>query len=338
MFSKSIIGFSVLAAISASILLSTAQAANAHTTASPTRSSTTTTTTTVNWNEPFYADPQGPAAGVFATQPTNTVAGTLSRIPQARWFTPDNTVATIRTAVATYVAGAAATHTLPVLVTYAIPGRDCGSFSAGGLPDTTSYQTWIAQVHAGLGATPAVVIVEPDALAQATDCLTPTQQTDRYAMLSYAAQTLSAGGTTMVYLDGGHSHWLTTTELARRLTLAGIQYARGFSLNISNFYTTTDQQTYGEQVSALLGGSHYVVDVSRNGQGPAPAGPLNWCNPTTAGLGQLPTQQTTAPHNDADLWIKNPGQSDGNCATGQPTSGSWYQNSATTMYQQRAGW
>lgn len=337
MFRTSILTVSVVAAISAAFVFGTARVAAAQPVSSPVRPAAAEADI---WSRPFYADPNSIANQVLRAQPTNTVAATLAKIPQARWFTPDNSVATIRAAVAQYVNGAAATSTIPVLVTYAIPGRDCGSFSAGGLPDATTYDAWIQQLSAGIGTNQAVVVIEPDALAQATDCLTPAQQTARYAMLSYAAKTLSSGGVNrMVYLDGGHSRWLTPTQLAGRLTLAGVQYARGFSLNVSNFFTTTEEQNYGEQVAALLGGNkYYVVDVSRNGQGPAPAAPLNWCNPSTAGLGQLPTGQTSAAHDDANLWVKAPGQSDGACAPGQPPSGAWYQASAASMLQLRVGW
>jgi endoglucanase len=338
MFRTSVFTASTITAVCASFVFATAQAATAQTVTNSVRPAATPASVDV-WSRPFYVDPNSIANQVLRAQPTNTVAATLARIPQARWFTPDNSVATIRSAVAQYVSGAAATNTIPVLVTYAIPGRDCGSFSSGGLPDAATYDAWIQQVGFGIGANQAVVIIEPDALAQATDCLTATQQTARYAMLSYAAQTLGAGANRMVYLDGGHSRWLTTAQLASRLTLAGVRYTRGFSLNISNFFTTAEEQNYGEQVATLLGGNKfYVVDVSRNGQGPAPPAPLNWCNPSTAGLGALPTGQTNAAHDDANLWVKAPGQSDGNCAPGQPASGAWYQASATSMLQLRVGW
>jgi endoglucanase len=140
----------------------------------------------------------------------------------------------------------------------------------------------------------------------------------------------------MVYLDGGHSRWLSVTELVARLKAAGIQNARGFSLNVSNFYTTAEEQAYGEQVAAKLAGKTYVVDVSRNGRGPAADAPLNWCNPLGRGLGVLPTRQTTAAHNDANLWIKNPGQSDGTCERNDPYSGYWFQDRAAGMVALRA--
>ena len=336
MYRTSTLTVFTIAAMSASALLSAVQSGKAEAAVSPVRSAATTAAGEP-WNRPFYADPYSPANQVLQAQPSNQVAAAIAKVPQARWFTPDNSIATIRAAVEHYVDGATATSTLPVLTTYAIPGRDCGSYSAGGLPNAAAYQNWIQQLRAGIGTRPAVVIVEPDALTSA-DCLTAPARTERYAMLANAVAQLSVGGTTMVYLDGGHSRWLSVTELVRRLRIAGIQYARGFSLNVSNFYTTAEQQIYGEQVSAQLAGKGYIVDVSRNGRGPAAAAPLNWCNPLDRGFGVLPTRQTTAAHNDANLWIKNPGQSDGTCERGDPYSGYWFQARAASMLQLRVGW
>jgi endoglucanase len=39
----------------------------------------------------------------------------------------------------------------------------------------------------------------------------------------------------------------------------------------------------------------------------------NWCNPPGAGLGLKPTANTGVPLLDAYLWVKTPGQSDGQC-------------------------
>jgi endoglucanase len=66
--------------------------------------------------------------------------------------------------------------------------------------------------------------------------------------------------------------------------------------------------------------AHFVIDTSRNGQGPwtppadHPAGdPQDWCNPPDRGLGERPTANTGQPLVDAYLWIKIPGESDGQC-------------------------
>jgi endoglucanase len=266
----------------------------------------------------FYNDPDSPAAQA-ARAGLGRGATALSTVPQARWVTEQDG----RSTVDRYVGGAARAGQYPVLVTYAVPNRDCGSYSAGGFRTLAQYKAWIDQVRAGIAGRPTVVVVEPDGLV-GTTCLTGAALTDRYAAIRYAAATLGADPGTLVYLDGGHSRWLSTTELATRLRNVAAPTTRGFALNVSNFFTTAEEVGYGERVSALLGGARYLVDTSRNGAGPAPDAPLNWCNPTGRLLGALPTTSTGAPHADAYLWVKNPGQSDGSCDRGEPASGAWF--------------
>ena len=81
--------------------------------------------------------------------------------------------------------------------------------------------------------------------------------------------------------------------------------------------------------------AHFVVDTSRNGQGPwVPAtgttypDPQVWCNPPGRGLGERPQGHPAKayPQLDAYLWIKTPGQSDGQCnrgVTGSTTDPEW---------------
>ena len=77
---------------------------------------------------------------------------------------------------------------------------------------------------------------------------------------------------------------------------------------------------YAANLGHAVPTAHFVVDTSRNGQGPwtppanHPAGdPQDWCNPPDRGLGYRPTANTGLPLVDAYLWIKIPGQSDGQC-------------------------
>jgi len=209
---------------------------------------------------------------------------------------------------------------MPVLALYAIPHRDCGSFAAGGFATAAGYRQWIDGVAAGLGSSPAAIILEPDALDMA-DCLSPDQRQERFDLLRYAVDTLTRDPAAAVYIDGGHSRWLSANEIAARLNQVGVDHARGFSLNTSNFFTTDEEIGYGEAVSALTKGAHYVVDTSRNGAGPAPDAPLNWCNPSGRALGAPPTTATAGAHADAYLWIKRPGDSDGACGRGDPGPG-----------------
>ena len=54
--------------------------------------------------------------------------------------------------------------TVPVLVAYNIPFRDCAQFSAGGATSVAEYEAWIDGFAAGIGSHEAVVILEPDGL------------------------------------------------------------------------------------------------------------------------------------------------------------------------------
>jgi endoglucanase len=76
------------------------------------------------------------------------------------------------------------------------------------------------------------------------------------------------------------------------------------------------------------GTTHFLIDTSRNGQGPwippadHPTGdPQDWCDPPARGLGLRPTLSTGKPLLDAYLWIKIPGESDGACNRWNPAGG-----------------
>ena len=227
---------------------------------------------------------------------------------------------------------------LPLLVAYDIPFRDCGQYSAGGQNDPDSYRAWISDFAAGIGDRPAVVVLEPDGLTL-TDCLDEDQTAQRFDLLASATETLEANPNTDVYIDAGHSDWLDPAEAAHRLRLAGIDRAAGFSLNVSNFQTTAGSVAYGVAVSDAIGagGTHFVIDTSRNGNGPWQSDdPEAWCNPPDRALGDRPTTDTVDPLADAYLWIKRVGESDGTCRGG-PEAGQWWPEYALGLAQRSGG-
>jgi endoglucanase len=265
----------------------------------------------------FYVNPT--SAAMVAAQnadPPSPELTAVANTPQAYWLDPASSPAT----VAKYSGAAQAAGAIPVLALYAIPHRDCGSFAAGGFATAADYRGWIDGVASGLGSSPAAIILEPDALAMA-DCLPPDQRRERFDLMRYAVDTLTRNPAAAVYIDGGHSRWVSADEMAARLNQVGVDHARGFSVNTANFFTTDEETGYGEAISALTNGSHYVIDTSRNGAGPAPDAPLNWCNPSGRALGTPPTTATAGAHADAYLWIKRPGESDGSCDRGDPRTG-----------------
>jgi endoglucanase len=98
--------------------------------------------------------------------------------------------------------------------------------------------------------------------------------------------------------------------------------------------------------------THFVVDTSRNGQGPwhpsvSYPDAQDWCNPPGRGVGQRPTANTGVALVDAFLWVKVPGESDGQCNRGisgsttdpewggirDPAAGMWFPQQALQLAQ-----
>lgn len=249
--------------------------------------------------------------------------------PQASWF--GNWSGDIKTSAGNYVNAAERAGQLALLVAYNIPDRDCGQYSAGGAKDSGSYVEWIKGLAAGIGARRAVVVLEPDALGLLTQCLTPPDQEKRLELIRQAVVALKAQPGTSVYIDAGHSNWVPAPEMAERLKKAGVADARGFALNTSNFQKDEELLVFGKSVVAALGTDvHFVIDSSRNGNGPAPLGNEEWCNPEGRALGRAPTIDTGEPTLDAFLWLKRPGESDGECKGG-PAAGQWFEARALEM-------
>ena len=95
----------------------------------------------------------------------------MDSVPRAVWLTggtPSDVQGQVRSTVRAARAARAA-GTVPVLVAYDIPGRDCGHYSAGGAADLASYEAWTDGFAAGLGQDKAIVLVEP---SRSTDRLT----------------------------------------------------------------------------------------------------------------------------------------------------------------------
>ncbi len=279
----------------------------------------------------FWIDPKSPAALQAAqwraegrTEEARAMAQLASK-PTAHWLAEDGDVEADVRSVTTRAARGGRSA---LLVAYWIPGRDCGSYSAGGAGSAAAYRDWIGRFARGLGNRRATVIVEPDAIPQTvTGCLRGGAREERLALLRHAVRALSAKPGTTVYLDAGNAGWVRPpARLAGPLRRAGVAQADGFALNVSNFYRTATSARYGRALSRRVGRAHFVIDTSRNGNGPSRAagGPPNWCNPPGRALGDDPTTKTGRARVDAYLWVKEPGGSDGACRPGAPPAGQWW--------------
>lgn len=278
--------------------------------------------------DPYWVNPDGNAARQVAryTGDGNAkdagLVRKIARQPVGEWIGPDSPEAEAKG----FTEAAEKADREALLVLYNIPHRDCGQFSKGGAADGDAYRAWLEGVAKGIGDRGATVILEPDAVLHLVDGCTPQEfHEERYDLLKGAVERLKELPGTKVYLDAGNAGWHTPDALFQPLRQAGIDKADGFAVNVSNFQTTDVSKDFGKRLSAKVGGKPFVIDTSRNGNGPYTGGDpaKTWCNPPGRALGETPTTSTGDELVDGYLWIKRPGESDGDCRGG-PKAGDWW--------------
>ena len=286
---------------------------------------------------PFWVNPEGRASEALKAARKDASAEDAKLIekiaeqPAGEWIKPEEAESQTRsiTEAATKV------DTSPILVMYNIPHRDCGQYSQGGAKDADAYRAFTDQVVKGIGDREASVIVEPDALPHIMQegCVPQQMHDEQYTLINEAVSKLKDLPNTKVYIDAGNPHWIRDPGgMVEPLKKSGIAKADGFALNISNYQTTKENIEYGQRLSSMVGNKHFVIDTSRNGNGPIDGeeNEESWCNPPGRALGDVPTTDTDDKLVDAYMWIKRPGESDGTCRGG-PEAGEWFQDYALEL-------
>lgn len=219
---------------------------------------------------------------------------------------------------------------LPILVLYNIPNRDIGQFSKGGAGNDVRYLEYVEEFADGVGDSEPIIIYEPDALSHSTH-LSEDEQSWRLQLMKESLQLLTDKCNGKVYIDVGHSAWLYYEEVAKLLDIVSNPKVRGFSVNVCNYRTTQESINWGRKICKYRKDDYFVVDTSRNGQGPLEN---EWCNPIGRGLGEYPTTNTKHKKCDAYLWVKIPGESDGKC-NGGPKAGKFWGEQAEELVKNK---
>ncbi len=215
---------------------------------------------------------------------------------------------------------------LPYFVIYNLPNRDLGHYSKGGASDATEYLLFLQEFCAGIKGHKPIVIFEPDALPHTT--LMDEQQADyRKNLILSGLQILTEESDAYVYVDIGHSNWLSPEDASELISSVSNAGLRGFSVNVSNYRTTEESIKWALKVCEYNDDWHFVIDTSRNGKGPHGN---DWCNPPGRAVGEYPTCNTGEPKCDAFLWVKIPGESDGK-GNGGPRAGKFWPEMATEL-------
>lgn len=265
--------------------------------------------------------------------------GAIANTASASWYDGVNSKITHTKDL---LASAKAKGTVPTIVIYGLPGRDCGLYSAGGQANATSYKAWIDQMSAAVGTQKTVVIVEPDAIsfcggsAGFTTAQKAAIRAERTELMTYVGKTFQAKNpNAALYIHAGSAQ-LQQDPAADAVIDSGIKYMRGFAMNVAGLSSTERNEAWAEQFVKTLAAKgvankHYVVDTARSGlDHPAnPGATYNSCNNFNAVPGPVPSTRTVGAHADAYLWIKGASGSDGaGCheAIGKvaPTAGLFY--------------
>ena len=294
----------------------------------------------------FYVDPSSGAAQAQAqyrhSDPAmSALLGDLASEPGAHRFYMWNMGANVSGQVSHYLEGTQAQQpgTTVMLSTYTLVHDYCGYTATPAM--AARYEDFMHQVAEGIGNYHVVFFLELDSLITAP-CLTHQQLAIREAELQSAVSALEADPHVVVYLDAGAADAVHYQQMARWLSASGVAQAQGFFLNSTHFDWTTSEIHYGQQISRLAGGAHFVVNTGSNGKGPLVPkrrvghGNEVLCNPPGRGLGPLSVsgdvaQQTNFAATDGLLWFSNPGGSGGQCVPGAPPTGVFWPERAAEL-------
>ncbi|MGH2856484.1 MAG: glycoside hydrolase family 6 protein [Solirubrobacteraceae bacterium] len=222
--------------------------------------------------------------------------------------------------------------TTVMLSSYNLVHGPCGSTATPAFQ--ARYDSYMSQVAQGIGNFHVIYFLEFDSLIT-TPCLSRAQLAIRLAELHDAVTALEADPHVLVYIDAGAADAVHAPTIARLLREAGVAQAQGFFLNSTHFDWTRTEIGYGEAISQMLGGAHFIINTGQNGKGPLRPrhrvghGNEVLCNPPGRGLGPLSVQgdvaqQTGYPNLDGLLWFSNPGGSGGQCVPGAPPTGQFW--------------
>ena len=287
----------------------------------------------------LYVDPQSPAAEaehqyVHSKPAWAGLLGDVASEPGAHRFYMWNMTGNIAGQISHYLEGTQIQQpgTTVLLSSYNLVHARCGYTATPAME--ARYDAFMQQVAQGIGNFHAVFFLELDSLITAP-CLTHGQLAIRDAELKYAISVLEADPHVLVYLDGGAADAAPARRQAAFLRGAGVAQAQGFFVNSTHFDWTTTEVHYGQEISRMLGGAHFIVNTGENGRGPlrprdrVTQGNEVLCNPPGRGLGPLSVlgdvaQPTAYAQTDGLLWFSNPGGSGGACVKGAPPTGVYW--------------
>jgi endoglucanase len=219
---------------------------------------------------------------------------------------------------------------IPIITTYFLhPVLGSCATRAQILSAGPAFRRRVNEMAAATANRPAVYLLELDGLGSSI-CMRRSGGL-RYweADLRYEATKMASLPHTVVYLEAGYSDSNSAVYTARALNASGIRRIRGFFTNDTHNQWTINEIRWGNRISRLTNGAHFIVNTATNGRGPklnphpVTQGIEDLCNAPGRGMGPPPTTSTGFPMVDAFLWTGVPGNSSGHCRGGTDSGTFW---------------
>jgi endoglucanase len=212
-----------------------------------------------------------------------------------------------------------------VITTYFV--KHGGGCNGGTNP---KFDAEVSALKDAVGNFPALIFVEEDAID--TICWRSRAAiAQRIALLKDEIDQLSQLPHALLYVEGGTSDANSPAEAARVLNAADASKIRGFFTNDTHFNWAYKEIQYGNKVSALTHGLHFVVDTRGDGNGPllnphpVTQGIEQLCNQPGRALGPMPgasdgsSYGMFSPNLDGFVWVTTPGESTSPTCKGRST-------------------
>jgi endoglucanase len=195
--------------------------------------------------------------------------------------------------------------------------------------DRPAFERRVSELAQAIGNRPVVMLLETDGLGS-TGCISKSGSLGQWEQdLRYEVDTMASLPHAVVYVEGGYSDANSPSFTARALNKIDVRKIRGFYTNDTHLNWTSKEIKWGQKISSMTHGAHFIINTAQNGHGPllnphpSSQGVENLCNPPGRGLGPLPTTSTGVKAVDAFLWTSPPGNSSGSCNGGTPSGSFW---------------
>ncbi|MBM9460741.1 glycoside hydrolase family 6 protein [Nocardioides sp. zg-536] len=201
---------------------------------------------------------------------------TIALRPRTKWYGSFVADRSIRSTVRSYIASSQAgdpDKLVQIAVFRMEPWEHAACKKRTTAKQKKSYKRWIVQLAAGIGATPTLVVMQPDGpfLWCAPD------RRKKAKLLAWATKRLSALPRTSVYIDAGAADWCENDKgadperCAGILKQTGIAHARGFALDSTHYTGPSENIRHGARIVQILkrdgyGTKHFIIDTAKSGR------------------------------------------------------------------------